>query len=186
MTPPMTCTLVGHRGEQPSSHDLVERVALEVAGTPVEWVEACFATIGQPTIIYMARSQGHSAFADALAVSTWARVLCIDLSARLRGRPVEQCLRVYAWLLDEGVDLDTTAFVADRRDDSFILAVMQAAKHRRLPMPAAGVCIPSAPGLPKGRNTVGTPRFGHLPPLLIEEDRDVDRVATWLRHQLTS
>ena len=77
-----------------------------------------------------------------LARTTGARVL----SAGCRFDPecsqpasTEDGLAVYGWLLNEGVDLDRTAFVATPDCVRLALAVLLAAGERGLPLPTTGV-----------------------------------------------
>lgn len=113
--------------------------AVDANGVPVEWVEAAVATVGQPTIVYFHRSPTIGASlndarlqAVKLAVVTGARVLTVDCATVRHG------VIAYAWLLAEGLDLDTTTFLDQRQPangDATAAAVRRAARYAGLPLP---------------------------------------------------
>lgn len=114
--------------------------AVDIGPVSAEWVEAVVATAGQPTIVDFhdtGRSpDGDRRFAEWLAVSTGARVLRVECGC---SGGVEDGVRAYLWLLNEGVDLRTTAFVDEGRSCGLAAAVLACARKRDLPLPHLGV-----------------------------------------------
>ncbi|GAA2131025.1 alpha/beta hydrolase [Arthrobacter humicola] len=55
--------------------------------------------------------------------------------------PIEDCLAVYKWLLDEGHDPDQLVFAGDSAGGSLTVSVMVHARDAGLPLPAGGVAI---------------------------------------------
>lgn len=79
-----------------------------------------------------------------LAAAASARVLSVDY--RLAPEhpfpaAVDDAVTAYGWLLDQGTDPSTVAFGGDSAGGGLTVAALLAARDRRLPMPAAAVCI---------------------------------------------
>lgn len=113
----------------------VSYCAVDADGVPVEWVEAGVATLDQPTIIYLhggAFTRGSLETvrppAAELAVVTGARVLSVECATVADG------VTAYAWLLGEGLDVDTTTLVSAPTDDG-VAAGRLALEEFGLPLP---------------------------------------------------
>ena len=99
----------------------VTRCSVDADGVPAEWIETTAATVDQMTLVVFA-GDGHAPMefdatrrlAGNLAVATGARVLLIGCRAGSESLDdvVRDGLDGYAWLLGEGVDLETTALIA--------------------------------------------------------------------------
>jgi monoterpene epsilon-lactone hydrolase len=119
---------------------------VDSGGVPAEWVEATVATTGQPTLVYFHGSHdgrgclaGGRAPAADLAAATGARVLsvgCRLAGGNTRSSAVEDGVAAYAWLLNEGCDVDTTAFIGDPVGAARAVGVLLAARGQGLPVPA--------------------------------------------------
>jgi acetyl esterase/lipase len=159
----------GSTGTQYHRVPTVSSCPVQANNVPAEWFESAIATVGQETYIYFHQSRRgqqpnrrHHGFAQDLAVATGARVFAVACR-RDPSRPrsaVEDGIAAYAWLLGEGVDLETTAFIGGKGRDCLGGKVLQAARDRGLPVPLAGlgfflragpqrgvVCWPYAGGL---------------------------------------
>lgn len=106
-------------------------------GVDVEWVETVPASCGQPTIVLFHRSRSFGfpleavrPLAARLAMVTTARVLSVAC------RSTADAVTAYAWLLGEGLDLETTSFVGGPADGGLPAAVGLAANEIGLPTPA--------------------------------------------------
>jgi acetyl esterase/lipase len=127
----------------------VSHCPVDANGVPAEWVEATVATTGQPTLVYFpGHGQGRDSLAlgrplaARLAVGTGARILSVGWRPApgcSASAAVEDGVGAFSWLLDEGCDLETTAFVGDTRDGARAVSVLLALRERGLPLPAAGV-----------------------------------------------
>jgi hypothetical protein len=109
------------------------RCAVNANGVRAEWIEATVATDGQPTVVLFhdGRSCDETVehHAEAIATGTGARVLCVECVTESDG------VIAYAWLLEEGLDLNTTSFSAGACDRGLAAAVRRAARARGLPVP---------------------------------------------------
>jgi acetyl esterase/lipase len=54
---------------------------------------------------------------------------------------IDDSLRAYEWLLDQGIQAEKIAFAGESAGGSMVISVMVAAKQKGLPLPAAGVAI---------------------------------------------
>jgi monoterpene epsilon-lactone hydrolase len=125
--------------------------AVDAGGVPAEWVDPPGLSGSAPTLLYfhgggygMGSVNTIRPLLSQLAVATSARVLSVDY--RLAPEhpwpaAVEDAVAAFAWLLGEGVRPGTVAFGGDSAGGGLTVAALLAAKDRRLPMPAAGVCI---------------------------------------------
>ena len=119
---------------------MVSHSPIDAGGVTAEWVEATAATVGQPTIIFFTSAldaETHGLTGD-LAVTTGARVLAVACRHETNGSLAmagEQGAAAYAWLLNEGLDLTTTAFIIDAGTDDLTAAIMRTATARGLPLP---------------------------------------------------
>ena len=127
----------------------VSHCRVDASGVPAEWVEATVATAGQPTLVYF---HGHGSGRDALtvgrrlaanlALATGARVFsvgCRLAREQSQAAAIEDGVAAYVWLLGEGCDLDTTAFISDFSSGARAVGVLRSARDGGLPLPAAGV-----------------------------------------------
>jgi acetyl esterase/lipase len=117
-------------------------------GVRAEWIEAHVARSGQWTLVHFhcglsTRSVGtNRQWLGDLARATGARVFSVGCRFDPecpQPASTEDGLAAYGWLLNEGVDLDTTAFVATVDCGRLALAVLLAAGECGLPLPTAGV-----------------------------------------------
>ena len=124
----------------------ISHCEVDADGVCAEWVEAVVATPGQQTILLLHRSRAAGAAREALrswagrlAVTTGARILNVECSNASDG------VTAYAWLLGEGLDLDTTTFLGSPADGDLPYALQRAAEGLGLPLPSG-----SSPQLPVG------------------------------------
>ena len=126
---------------------LVHRCPVDAGGVPAEWIEATAATAGQPTLVCFAGPDlprearvGTRPLAARLALATGARVL--HVGCRVPSRPsravIEDVVAAWRWLLGEGCDVRTTAFIAPSADGARALDVLLEVRRRCLPLPLAG------------------------------------------------
>jgi hypothetical protein len=120
-----------------SNAEAVSHCPVDADGVEAEWVEAAVASPGQATIVHMVDSALNSLetarpLAGRLAVMTGARVLTVLCPT------ISDGVTAYAWLLDEGLDLETTYFRAARPDDDLTGAVKRSAQRLGLPLPEEG------------------------------------------------
>ena len=126
----------------------VSRCAVDADGVSAEWVEATVAKSDQPTLVYFSPlphcknypAEARPVAAD-LAIATGARVLTVGFHVgRSRGdfSAVEDGLTVWRWLLGEGCDSHTTAFIAGPVKGARAVAVLYEARRRGLQLPALG------------------------------------------------
>ena len=116
--------------------------SVDAHGVPAEWIEATAATDGQPTIVSF-RDPGEPAdsaspapsLAAKLAIATGARVLEVGFR---RPAAVDDGIRTWLWLLGEGCDASTTAFIGFSHKGARACRVFCAAKQRGLPLPSGG------------------------------------------------
>lgn len=129
----------------------VERWGVSANGVPAEWVEATVASLGQRTlVIFSGGANGSDSFGTArhhagdLAMETGARVLVVGCrrAAVQRTDVVKDSVDAYAWLLSEGLDLDTTALAGPKAGGTFV-AILLAAKERGLSLPDTVIWLPS-------------------------------------------
>lgn len=130
---------------RPSSRQ-VSRCPVDAGGVPAEWIEAAVATDGQPTLVYFpgpgdAAAAAAALLAARLAISTGARVLVVGCrpTSRSRRAVAEDGAAAWRWLLGEGCDLSTTAFVTSLGDDARAVDVYLDAQTRISDHPTAGV-----------------------------------------------
>lgn len=119
---------------------------VDAGGVPAEWDEVTAATSGQPTLIYFyvlgdgkCSRQRNRQLAATLALSTGARVLSVGCRVTIEdplSTAIEDAVNAYRWLLGEGCELDTTAFIGD--PIAIADAVVLVARERGLPVPGAG------------------------------------------------
>lgn len=136
-----------------SSAPIVSCCQVDAAGVPAEWVEATVATHGQRTFVYFLRDGDRPGAltrsrpsAESFAVATGARVLTVACSSprqTSQAAAIEDGLAAYAWLIGEGCDPLSTAFIDDSTGAELAEAVLVAAKNQGLPVPA---------GLPSGQH----------------------------------
>ena len=55
--------------------------------------------------------------------------------------PIDDGLRAYEWLLEQGVPAEKIAFAGESAGGAMVVSVMVAARNKGLPLPAAGVAI---------------------------------------------
>src|SRR5439155_10874063 len=87
----------------------VSRCPVNAGGIPAEWVEVTAATPEQPTLILF--PEVDSSLAAPLAIATGARVLQVGSRRRHERPTVDDGTTVWDWLLREGCDVTTTAFI---------------------------------------------------------------------------
>ena len=109
---------------------------VNAGGVAAEWVEAGVATLDQATFVCLSTGQsGDEALragrpaAHELAAATGARVLSVGC------RAVDDGVDAWAWLLGEGVDLASAAFIVGFGSEQLAAAVRSAAQSRGLPVP---------------------------------------------------
>ena len=117
---------------RPALQPWMTRCAVDAHGVRAEWVESVMATVDQETIVYFSpdkpsrgSNDGHD-HAVRLALVTGARVLRVECTMALDGATA------YAWLLGEGLDLNTTTFAGPT---ALLTAVRAEAVRRALPLP---------------------------------------------------
>lgn len=128
---------------------MVSICRVDAGGIPAEWVESTVATAGQATFVHF--SEGGSGdeglriargTVRALTLATGARVFSVGCRlgpAHRQEAAVEDGLTAYAWLLEEGLDLQTSAFIAGETPRSVAGGVLAAATHRGLPPPTGAI-----------------------------------------------
>ena len=97
----------------------VSRCPVDASGVPAVWVERVAASPGQPTLVHFAASPDASGIGSearlvgALASATGARVLSVGRrpGPSRPGAEIDDGVATWAWLLGEGCDPTTTAFV---------------------------------------------------------------------------
>lgn len=119
-------------------------------------------------------SAGYVGLGGRLALALKAKVVLPDY--RLAPEhpyptPIEDCLAVYKWLLDEGHDPDQLAFAGDSAGGSLTVSVMVRARDAGLPLPAGGVAISPWADLEHTGSSM-TSRHG-LDPLCTKDALDV-------------
>lgn len=140
-----TCAPAGRHSDRrlalacTSSHEdecepSISRCAVDADGVFAEWIESVVATPGQPTIVYF-RTVGPWPETDSrddpaarLALATGSRVLSVECASPADG------VIAFAWLLAEGLDLDTTT-ITGQPDDDLPVAVQALAATQSLPLP---------------------------------------------------
>lgn len=137
----------------------VSRYPVDAAGVAVEWIEAEPATPGQATLVCFAGPHRNGVglaairpLATRLAIATEARVLsvgCRPLAGPCRAS-VESGVAAWVWLLGEGCDLSTTAFVSTPAGRARAVDVLRRAAERELSLPAVGAwcCTGEGPSMP--------------------------------------
>ena len=134
-----------------SSCGRMSHCRVDADGVPAEWVEATVATDGQPTLVYflgdgrarVALEQARP-IAERLAAVTGARILtvaCLAGAQRSRAAAVDAGLTAYGWLLCEGCDVDVTTFVSGPSNRAVVMAILNAARTHRLPLPASAALV---------------------------------------------
>ena len=89
-------------------------------------------------------SAGYVGLGGRLALALKAKVVLPDYRLapeHAYPTPIEDCLAVYKWLLDEGHDPDQLVFAGDSAGGSLTVSVMVHARDAGLPLPAGGVAI---------------------------------------------
>lgn len=125
----------------------VSHCRVDAGGVAAEWVEACVASPGQPTLVHFSGG-GHGvealersrSLAGELAVRSGARILvvaCRQQPDQTFSAAVERGVAAYAWLLGEGCDANTTAFSSESFDEDLVAGIVELAGNGlRLPIPA--------------------------------------------------
>lgn len=127
----------------------VDHCRIDAGGVPAEWVEATAARIGQPTLVIFSgyrhdawAARTASRLAEDLAITTRARVFVVSSRPWTPRDEIEDALDAYAWLLGEGVDLETTTLIVPMAD-GFAATLLRSFRLRGLPVPEAVVCVPA-------------------------------------------
>lgn len=110
------------------------RWAVNAGGVPAEWIEVRAATVGQQTLVCFPGPEADGMrMATDLALRTGARVLVVP------GSSVADGVAAWAWLLGEGCDTASTAFVGTTAGSVRAFDVLAEAQRRGLALPEGGV-----------------------------------------------
>ncbi|MDZ7269848.1 MAG: alpha/beta hydrolase [candidate division KSB1 bacterium] len=119
-------------------------------GVPVEWL--LLGTPADETVVLYLHGGGynlgsldtHRELAARLALACQCRVLAVGYRLapeHLFPAALEDAMRVYCWLLAEGVSAERIALVGDSAGGGLAIATLVALRYHGEPLPAAAVCL---------------------------------------------
>lgn len=126
----------------------VDYVEVEAGGVPAMWIAPKGAA--EDRVVLSIHGGGfvtgsmytHRKLFGHLAKAIGARGLAVDYRRspeHVHPAPVEDVVRAYRWLLEEGIEASHVAFTGDSAGGGMVVTAMLLARDRGLPLPAAGM-----------------------------------------------
>jgi len=128
----------------------IEWSEVDAGGVPAEWTTATSSRDGRVLVYFhgggyvMGSASGHRGMCSHLARATRSRVLNVDYRLAPEApfpAAVEDAVRAYRFVLDQGIDPAGVALGGDSAGGGLTLATLVALRDAGLPLPGAGVAI---------------------------------------------
>lgn len=128
----------------------IEWSEVDAGGVPAEWTTATSSRDGRVLVYFhgggyvMGSAAGHRGMCSHLARATRSRVLNVDYRLAPEApfpAAVEDAVRAYRFVLDQGIDPAGVALGGDSAGGGLTLATLVALRDAGLPLPGAGVAI---------------------------------------------